>query len=198
MEHFILLLKHLGFTGVGIWAGLESLGLPVPVDAYVWYLIFINPNIWVLIWILLSVGSWIGALIAYLAGLRFGKPVLKKLSGKSRFLRKVEVISQKQFRKHGVLTLLLSGFLPIGYKVFTYSAGVTKMKFRNYIWASFAGRAFKFMIISYLGYLVAINEQARVFIEKYIADMFIAAVIILGAGYAGYKIMRKKLKKKTV
>ena len=45
MEHFILLLKHLGFTGVGIWAGLESLGLPVPVDAYVWYLIFINPNI---------------------------------------------------------------------------------------------------------------------------------------------------------
>ena len=96
MEHFILLLKHLGFTGVGIWAGLESLGLPVPVDAYVWYLIFINPNIWVLIWILLSVGSWIGALIAYLAGLRFGKPVLKKLSGKSRFLRKVEVISQKQ------------------------------------------------------------------------------------------------------
>ena len=69
------------------------------------------------------------------------------------------------------------------------------MKFRNYIWASFAGRAFKFMIISYL---VAINEQARVFIEKYIADMFIAAVLILGAGYAGYKIIRKKSKKKTV
>ena len=198
MEHFILLLKHLGFTGVGIWAGLESLGLPVPVDAYVWYLIFINPNIWVLIWILLSVGSWIGALIAYLAGLRFGKPVLKKLSGKSRFLRKVEVISQKQFRKHGVLTLLLSGFLPIGYKVFTYSAGVTKMKFRNYVWASFVGRSFKFMIISYLGYLVAINENARFFIEKYITDVFIAAVVIFGIGYAVYKIIRKKLKSKTI
>ena len=94
MEHFILLLKHLGFTGVGIWAGLESLGLPVPVDAYVWYLIFMNPDIWVFIWLLLSLGSWIGAMIAYLAGLRFGKPVLKKLSGKNRMLRKIEVISQ--------------------------------------------------------------------------------------------------------
>ena len=197
MEHFILLLKHLGFTGVGIWAGLESLGLPVPVDAYVWYLIFINPNIWVAIWLLLSVGSWIGAMIAYLAGLHFGKPILKKLSGKSRMLRKVEIISQKQFRRHGTLTLLLSGFLPIGYKIFTYSAGVTKMKFRNYIWASFVGRAFKFMIISYLGYLVAINEDARVFIEKYIVHMFIAAVIILAVGYTGYKILWKRLKSKT-
>ena len=72
------------------------------------------------------------------------------------------------------------------------------MKFRNYIWASFVGRTFKFMIISYLGYLVAINERARIFIEKYIADMFIAAIVIFGAGYAGYKIIRKKFKKKTV
>ena len=198
MEHVILLLKHLGFTGVGIWAGLESLGLPVPVDAYVWYLIFINPDIWVLIWLLLSVGSWIGAMVAYLAGLHFGKPVLKKLSGKSRMLRKVEVISQKQFRKHGVLTLLLSGFLPIGYKIITYSAGVTKMKFRNYVWASFVGRAFKFMIISYLGYLVAINEQARFFIEKYITDMFVGVVVVFGIGFAGYKIIRKKLRNKAV
>ena len=198
MEHFILLLKHMGFTGVGVWAGLESLGLPVPVDAYVWYLIFVNPDIWVAIWLLLSVGSWIGAMIAYLAGLHFGKPVLKKLSGKSRRLRKIEVISQKQFRKHGILTLLLSGFLPIGYKIFTYSAGVTKMKFRNYVWASFAGRSFKFMIISYLGYVVAVNEHARAFIEKYITDMFIGAIVIFGAGYAGYKIVRKKLSKKTV
>lgn len=198
MEHFILLLKHLGFTGVGIWAGLESLGLPVPVDAYVWYLIFMNPDIWVFIWLLLSLGSWIGAMIAYLAGLRFGKPVLKKLSGKNRMLRKIEVISQKQFRKHGTLTLLLAGFLPIGYKVFTYSAGVTKMKFRTYIWASFAGRAFKFMIISYLGYLVAVNEHARVFIEKYITDIFILGIVIFAAGYTVYRIVRKKLKNKAV
>jgi membrane protein DedA with SNARE-associated domain len=198
MEHFILLLKHLGFTGIGIWAGLESMGLPVPVDAYVWYLIFIKPGIWVAVWIILSVGSWIGAMIAYFTGFYFGKPVLKKLSGKNKMLRKIEVISQKQFRKHGILTLLLSGFLPIGYKIFTYSAGVTKMKFRNYLWASFAGRAFKFMIISYLGYLVATNDHARVFIEKYITDIVILLAVILGTGYTGYVIIRKKMKKKAV
>ena len=62
----------------------------------------------------------------------------------------------------------------------------------------FAGICFKFMIISYLGDLVAINEHARIFIEKYITDMFIAMVIILGTVYAGYKIIRKKLKRKTV
>ena len=128
----------------------------------------------------------------------FWKACIEKIKRKEPFSQKSGGNLTKTVRKHGVLTLLLSGFLPIGYKVFTYSAGVTKMKFRNYIWASFAGRAFKFMIISYLGYLVAINEQARVFIEKYIADMFVAAIFILGAGYAGYKIMRKKFKKKTV
>jgi hypothetical protein len=39
---------------------------------------------------------------------------------------------------------------------------------------------------------------SRVFTEKYIAGIFGAAVVILSAGYAGYKIMRKKFKKKTV
>lgn len=197
MEHFILLLKHMGFTGVGIWAGLESLGLPIPVDAYVWYLIFINPDLWVVLWLLLSAGSWIGAMAAYFAGLRFGKPVLRKISGKSRMLRKIEVVSQKKFRKHGTLTLVLSGFLPIGYKVFTYSAGVTRMKFRSYLWVSFVGRTFKFMVISYLGYLVATNEHARFFIEKYTGGIFTAVLVILATGYALYKLIRKIISKRT-
>ena len=58
--------------------------------------------------------------------------------------------SQEWFAEYGFLAILVAGFSPIPYKVFTITAGVLSMSFVPFVLASIIGRGGRFYLVSLL------------------------------------------------
>jgi len=50
----------------------------------------------------------------------------------------------------GVMVVLISGFSPIPYKIFTVASGVTGLAFIPFLIASFLGRGMRFFLIGFI------------------------------------------------
>ena len=84
------------------------------------------------------------------------------------------------FETHGFWYILLAGFTPIPYKVFTISAGVVGMPFLAFVGGSVAGRGGRFFLVAALIRLGGENLASRMrqYIDLIGWVMVILAVII--------------------
>jgi membrane protein YqaA with SNARE-associated domain len=70
------------------------------------------------------------------------------------------------FDHWGVWTILIAGFSPIPYKVFTIAAGATSMMFPPFVLASLVGRGGRFFLVATL--IVLGGERMEHAIKKYV------------------------------
>lgn len=70
------------------------------------------------------------------------------------------------FAEWGVWTILIAGFSPIPYKVFTIAAGAISMLFLPFVLASLAGRGARFFLVTTL--IVWGGERMEHAIKKYV------------------------------
>lgn len=106
-----------------------------------------------------TVSSVAGGLLGYLIGrLAFGwlEPWLANSIYASSFARAVAA-----FDYWGFWFILLAGFTPIPYKIFTISAGVTGMPLLPFIAGSLIGRGGRFFLVAGLIRLLGDNAAAR-------------------------------------
>ena len=92
----------------------ESSFFPLPPDVLLIALALGNPvNAW---WFatVATVGSVLGGALGYGIGLYGGRPVLKKIMGQER----VDVVHD-YFQRYESWAILIAGFTPIPYKIFT-------------------------------------------------------------------------------
>ena len=118
--------------------------------------------------------SVIGGMAGYLIGkLAFGwiEPWLMDSSYAGAFTSAVNA-----FETWGFWYILLAGFTPIPYKVFTISAGVVGMPFPAFIGGSFLGRGGRFFLVA--GLIRLGGEKLATRMRKYI-DMIGWAMIVL-------------------
>jgi membrane protein YqaA with SNARE-associated domain len=174
-----------------ILAGLsfaESSFFPVPPDVMLAPMCLARPRrAW---WFatLCTVASVAGGVLGYLIGrLAFGliEPWLIQSSYHEAFLAAVE-----SFDRWGAVYILLAGFTPIPYKVFTISAGVVGMPVAPFILGSTAGRGARFFLVAAL--IRAMGEKAaerlRVWVDLIgwsvlaVAAVAFAAWWLLGGG----------------
>jgi len=88
---------------------------------------------------------------------------------------------RRWFEEWGVWAVLLAGFSPIPYKVFTLTAGVMQMAFPAFVLASLVGRGSRFFL---LAALVRIGgERMDHFLRRYIDWMGWTVVALVGAWY---------------
>ncbi|HEC19773.1 MAG TPA: DedA family protein [Gammaproteobacteria bacterium] len=83
------------------------------------------------------------------------------------------------FAQWGVWTVLIAGFSPIPYKVFTIAAGATSMLFMPFVLASLLGRGGRFFLVA--GLIVWGGERMEHTIRRYVDWMGwgLVAVIVL-------------------
>jgi membrane protein YqaA with SNARE-associated domain len=108
--------------------------------------------------------SILGGMAGYLIGLfafAWIEPWLMASSYAGAFTHAVEA-----FEKWGFWYILLAGFTPIPYKVFTISAGVVGMPFLAFVGGSIAGRGGRFFLVAGLIRLGGEDIAAR--LRKYI------------------------------
>lgn len=88
--------------------------------------------------------------------------------------------AQNWFKEWGFWALLIAGFLPIPYKVFTIAAGALSMALIPFILASIIGRAGRFYLVT--GIIILGGEKLERLLHKYM-DWMAWFVIVAAIAY---------------
>lgn len=103
--------------------------------------------------------SVMGGILGYLIGLyamEFVEPYILASSYALKY-RQIE----HWFALHGVWMVILAGFTPFPYKLFTITAGAMQMAFFPFIVGSIIGRGMRFFLVSTLLYFAGERLQIR-------------------------------------
>lgn len=141
------LIKVLGIWGVFVISFADSALLGMPVDFIVATYVFQDRRRMLLYVAMASLGSALGSIPLYIIGYLGGEKVLRKRIPEERFLK-----IHQSFERNEFWALMFPGMLPppMPFKVFVLAAAVFEMKFRDFLFAIFAGRFVRFLVLSVL------------------------------------------------
>ena len=162
----------------------ESSVFPIPPDVLLIPLIIANPRkAWLFATVTL-VASVLGGLAGYAIGHfafeQIGRPILEAL-GKAEA---IEAYAHK-FNNVGFWAVLAAGVTPFPFKVITIMSGATAMPLSVFIPTAILARGLRFFAVAAL--LRIFGPQIKDFIERRLALVFVAFLLILIAGFVGVK-----------
>ena len=169
------LMQVIGIWGPFVIAFADSALLGMPVDFVVATYVFRDPKRMFLYVAMASLGSALGSVPLYILGYLGGEKVLRKRISEERFLR-----IHRSFEQHEFWALMFPGMLPppMPYKIFVLGAAIFEMRFSHFLFAVFAGRFVRFLVLSvlvlYFGPAI-INLFGAVFKRHWIAVLSLVA-----------------------
>ncbi len=112
------------------------------------------------------IASLLGGVVGYLIG-AFGFEIAEPYIIKWGYQDVFDKVMQ-WFDVWGFWAVLVAGFSPVPYKIFTISAGVLSLAFLPFMLASFIGRGARFFLVAFLlsKYGAAIEPKLLMYIEK--------------------------------
>ncbi len=154
----------------------ESSFFPIPPDVMLIPMIMSKPfKAWYFAMIT-TVSSILGGVLGYLLGYfgfeLIGEPIVQALGYEQSYARIVG-----WFAEYGFLAVLLAGFTPIPYKLFTLAAGATQMALLPFVVASIIGRGIRFFMVAAL--VRYVGKRLEPVIVRYIDAIGLATVLIL-------------------
>lgn len=175
-------ISRLGYFGVAILMSIESACIPLPSEIimpFAGYLVFIGR--FNLFWagFFGAAGNLFGSILAYLAGLYGGRPLIEKYG-------KYILISHKDldkadlwFEKYGDFAVFFSRLFPVIRTYISFPAGAARMRFGKFCVYTFLGSLPWSLGLAYLGLKLGANwEFLREYFKKF--DIIIGVIIILG------------------
>ena len=111
-----------------------------------------------------TIASVLGALLGYYIGVQAENhilPILINLNYESKF-----ETAQMYFQTYGIYIILIAGFTPIPYKVFTIAAGMMSMSLLPFVVFSLIARGARYFLISFL--VRKFGKMADAWLNKYI------------------------------
>ena len=126
----------------------ESFVFPIPPDLLLIPLSISNPKKAYYFAMLTTIFSVLGGVIGYLIGIYFADLFLSALGW--MFDEKSVETTTEWMAEWGVMVVLISGFSPIPYKIFTVASGFTGLTFIPFLIASFLGRGMRFFLIGFV------------------------------------------------
>lgn len=86
-----------------------------------------------------------------------------------------------RYEENAFLTVFTAAFTPIPYKLITIAAGVFKINFIAFVFASIIGRGMRFFLVAFL--VFRLGRRYKDSIEKYIDVLSIGFVAVLIFGF---------------
>lgn len=130
-----------------------------------------------------TVASVLGGLLGYLIG-SFAFEMIEPLIHSMGYWHKFE-LAQQWFTDYGFWAILLAGFTPIPYKVFTIASGVAGMLLLPFILGSLIGRGGRFFLVASLMYWGGQALEQR--LHKMVDVLGWLTVVLVVVGYLLYK-----------
>lgn len=121
-----------------------------------------------------TISSVLGGVIGYLIGwLLFS--YVESFIAQWGYMEVLEY-SMELFKEWGFWAVLIAGFSPIPYKIFTISAGLLSLAFLPFVIASFVGRGLRFYLVAY--FLAKLGQSFEPVLMKYIERLGWAIVLL--------------------
>lgn len=178
-------LAQYGIYGLLFVSFADSSFLPVIPEVLLLPMGIANPS---MVWIYAlytTIASVLGALLGWYIGKKLGRPVLRYFISEEK-IQKVEFY----FHKYGALSIVIAGFTPIPYKVFTIFSGVSRMKIRTLMFWSVIGRGARFFLEAAI--IAMLGENAMPFIEKNFTILTLLGGIAIVIFFLVYRIIQKR------
>lgn len=154
----------------------ESSFFPLPPDVLVIALTLGNPNQGWWYATVATIGSVLGGAFGYWIGWFGGRPLLVKCIGQDR----MEFVHQ-YFQRYEAWAILIAGFTPIPYKIFTIGAGAFYVDFRTFMLASVVSRGGRFFLVA--GAIQVLGPWVKDLIEDYFNLFSIIFIVLLLTGF---------------
>ena len=209
MNWITSLLGNLNYGTIWLLMLLESTVIPVPSELVVspaaYHAAGGNLNIWLVI-LFATIGADCGATINYLAGYYLGRPLIYRFAnskwGKLCLLNQQKVEhSEKYFYDHGMVATITGRLIPGIRHLISIPAGLSKMKYWQFLLYTTLGAAPWNSILAALGWYlhtVVPENQLQAEIERYgeYIKFVIIGLVIIGLLYLLFKRMHKSKKAK--
>ena len=164
----------------------ESSFFPIPPDVLLIAMVIAAPAGWFRLALICSIGSVLGGMFGYLIGYQFMDLIGNRIVEFYHFQEKWEKIGVL-YDKYDVWAVVVAGFTPLPYKVFTLSAGAFKVNFSTFVLASAVSRSARFFLVAAL--LYKFGPPFKVLIEKYFNLFTIIFVFLLVFGFFILKVI---------
>jgi len=187
-------IAFLGYGGIMFFMALESACIPLPSEVIMplsGYLAYKGTLDLLGVILAGSVGSMLGSLAAYYAGLKLGRPFILKY-GKYIFMKEEDLErAEKWFARYGGKATFISRMLPVVRTFISLPAGIGRMEIKRFTLYSFVGSIPWCAFLAYLGYVL--GDSWRIIFDQfghYVDYAVIAGIVVLVA-YCLYKRRRK-------
>ncbi|MCY4245263.1 MAG: DedA family protein [Gammaproteobacteria bacterium] len=154
----------------------ESSFFPLPPDLMLAPMVLLRRSRAWRLALVTTLSSVAGGVAGYFIGKFFffelGAPLVKFYGAGEVFAR-----TQEWFGEYGVLIVLVAGFTPVPYKLFTLTSGFLSLSLPLFIAASLAGRGARFYLVSAL--VVWGGEGLAAMVEKHIEKIGWTVVALL-------------------
>jgi len=156
----------------------ESSFFPIPPDVMLAPMCLARPSKGFYYAFITTLASVAGGVFGYLVGM-FLFDLISPMIEMLNYTEKLEHV-QIWFGEWGFWAILIAGFSPIPYKLFTIAAGLMGMTFIPFVLASIVGRGARFFLVAFL--LSLGGESLRNNLKNYIERIGwgITALIVLG------------------
>jgi membrane protein DedA with SNARE-associated domain len=190
-------IAFLGYGGIIFFMALESACIPIPsevimpLSGYLAYKGALDPVGAVLAG---SLGSMLGSLAAYYAGLKLGRPFIVRY-GRYIFMKEEDLErAERWFSRYGGKATLISRMVPVLRTFISLPAGIGRMEIKRFTVYSFVGSIPWCALLVYLGYVL--GDSWRVIFDSYghYVDYAVIAGILAIVLYLLYKRRRTPLK----
>lgn len=157
----------------------EASFFPLPPDVMLAPMVMARPERWWQLAWLTTLFSILGGILGYTIGFfafeLVGQPIIDSLGLAQHYNQAV-----LWFADYGIWIILLAGFTPIPYKLFTIAAGASMMPLLPFVGASIVGRSIRFFLVSGLIKIFGprIEKQLLRSIDHW--GWFVIGILILG------------------
>ena len=192
VSNFVInIIGSLGYWGVFIGMTLESACIPLPSEIIMPFSGFVvwqgNTNMTLIgITLVGALGNLLGSMIAYMVGLKGGRPLLEKYGKYVLISHSKLELADKWFSRYGAEAVLISRMLPIIRTFISLPAGIAGMDLKKFIIYTFIGSLPWVFVLGYIGVQLGPNWGI---IRSYfhILDILVFIGILGIVGYWVYK-----------
>lgn len=176
-----------GTAALFVIAFAESSFFPIPPDVLLIALGVAQPRRALYFALVCSAGSIVGGMLGYLIGYLLWETTREIFfSYVPGFTPEVFARVQNLYNEWGFVAVMVAGFTPIPYKVFTVASGVFAMNFPAFVVASALSRSARFFIEGFL--IARYGARMRDILERNFNLMTAIFVILLVGGFAIVKL----------
>ena len=180
----ISVIEQLGYAGVFIAMGLESMCVPLPSEVimpFAGFVVWMGELTLVGVTLAGTAGCLAGSLVAYFVGAFGGLPLLERY-GKYVLIRKGELDrAHGWFERYGEVTVFVSRLLPIVRTFISLPAGVARMDVKKFSVYTVLGSLPWCLGLAYVGVLLGPHWADLEALFRYLDYVVIAGIIILVA-----------------